>query len=216
MKGTGFGPRGNAISMVRAGLRKSGWLLGGFLLSFSLLPAQPPAQLDSSGQIVIAGRSTSYLIRHLPVSSYPDLPAPFQELLNQRKCLIPQTYQAHHPENVVHASLERAGSSDWAVLCSARGTVTLLVSFSSDPSTLIELASAPETDRLQPNGASGTLGFNWGIDPASPMQIHQAQAGLEHHPPFLDHDALADSRVDHKTVYHFFLKNAWTVLEIPE
>ena len=199
--------------MVRAGLRKSDWLLSGFLLSCSLLPAQPPAQLDSSGKIVIAGQSTPYLIRHLPVSSFPGLPAPLQELLNQRKCLIPQTYQARQPENAVHASLERAGSSDWAVLCSSRGTVTLLVFFSSAPSTLIELASAAETDRLQPNGSSGTLGFNWGIDPASPEQVHQAQAGLNHHPPLVDHDALADSVVDHRTVYRFYRKGAWVKLE---
>ena len=202
--------------MICAGQRKSGWLLGGFLFSFSLLPAQPPAQLDSSGQIVIAGQPTPYLIRHLPVSSFPGLPAPLQELLNRRNCLIPQTYQAHHPENVVHASLERAGSSDWAVLCSSRGTVTLLVFFSSVPSTLVELASAPETDRLQPNGASGTLGFNWGIDPASPTQVHQAQAGLDPRPQMADHDAIADSVVDHKTIYHFYMKNAWTVLEMPD
>ena len=32
------------------------------------------------------------------------------------------------------------------------------------------LASAPETERLQSHGATNVLGFNWGIDPASPEQ----------------------------------------------
>ena len=86
--------------------------------------------------------------------------------------MIPQTYEAHHPENVVHASLESSGSSDWAVLCSAQGTVSLLVFFGErlqrNPSTL---ASAPETERLQAHDPSGVLGFNWGIDPASPEQV---------------------------------------------
>jgi hypothetical protein len=202
--------------MVCAGLRKGGWLLSGFLLSCALLPAQAPAQLNESGQIVVAGHSTPYLIRHLPVSSFPELPAAVQDLLNRRGCLIPQTYEAHHPENVIHASLERPGSSDWAVLCSSQGTVSLLVYFSSAPANLLVLAAAPETERLQAHDPSGVLGFNWGIDPASPEQIRTAQIGLLHRPALVDHDALADSLIDHHTVYHFYLKNAWIVLEMPE
>jgi len=204
--------------MVRAGVRKIGCSLSILLCACSLLAAQQraPAQLNESGQIVVAGRTTPYLIRHLPVSSFPGMPDAFQLLLNRRGCLIPQTYEAHQPENVIHASLERAGSSDWAVLCSAEGTVSLLVFFSSAPGELTVLAAAPETDRLQPHDASGVLGFNWGIDPASPERIHQAQTGMERRPPPVDHDALADSVIDHRTVYRFFLKNRWTLLEVPD
>jgi hypothetical protein len=164
---------------------------------------------------VLAGRSTSYLIRRLPVSSYPELPATVVGFLNRRGCLIPQTYEAHRPENVVHASLERAGSSDWAVLCSAQGTVSLLVFFSDTPAQFVVLASSPETVRLQMHDASGILAFNWGIDSASPQQIHQAQSGMEHRPPLIDHDALADSVVDRRTVYHFYAKSAWTLVDLP-
>jgi hypothetical protein len=178
------------------------------------------AQLTESGKIVVAGHSTPYLIRHLPVSSFPELPAEIQENLNRRGCLIPQTYEAHHPENVVHARLERAGSSDWAVLCSVKGAVSLLIFFTSGASPSfgqpVVLASSPETQRLQPYGPSGVLGFNWGIDSATPGQVHEAQAGLEHREPWLDHDALADSTVDHRTVYHFYVKSAWTVVDMPE
>jgi len=206
--------------MSRAGLREFGLFLGGLVCAFALVSAQQPervpAQLNVSGQIVVAGHSTPYLIRHLPVSSFPELPIEFAGLLNRRGCLIPQTYEAHHPENVIHASLERAGSSDWAVLCSERGTVSLLVYFSSAPAKLLVLASALEIGRLQAHDPSGVLGFNWGIDPPSPEHIHQAQAGLEHHPARVDHDALADSVVENRTVYHFYLKSAWTVLEMPE
>jgi len=205
--------------MVCTEVGKIGSISGILLFACSLLPAQqkePPQQLNESGQIVVAGRSTSYLIRHLPVSSFPEIPEELAAQLNRRGCLIPQTYQAHRPENVVHASLERAGSSDWAVLCSERGTVSLLVYFSSAPDGLLVLAASPETERLQTHDPGGVLGFNWGIDPASPDRVHQAQSGLEHRPAYLDHDALADSLVDHKTVYHFYLKNAWTVLQMPE
>jgi len=78
------------------------------------------------------------------------------------------------------------------------------------------LASAPETQRLQVHGASGILGFNWGIDPASPNQVHQAQSGLAHRPAWVDHDAISDSVIDHRSIYHFYEKNAWTLLEMPQ
>jgi len=206
--------------MVRAGLRKGGWWLGGFLCAGAFLPAQQQVQaateLDETGQVVVDGRAAPYLIRHLPVSSFPGLPEKLQELLGRRGCLIPQTYEARQPENVVHASLERAGSSDWAVLCSARGTVSLLVFFSSTPDQVLVLAVFPETVRLQSHDPSGVLGFNWGIDPASPVQIHQAQSGLTPRPILVDHDALEDSVVDRKTVYRFYRKNVWVLLEMPE
>jgi hypothetical protein len=206
--------------MVRAGLTKAAFLLGTLLYACLPLPAQKsqqaPAPLNVSGQIIIAGQSIPYLIRHLPISSFPNLPDELAAMLNQRGCLIPQTYEAHRPENVIHASLERPGSSDWAVLCSAQGTVSLLVFFSSAPANLLVLSAAPETERLKVHDPSGVLGFNWGIDPASPEQVRQAQAGLLHRPTPVDHDALADSLVDQHTVYHFYLKNAWIVLEMPE
>jgi len=173
-------------------------------------PAIP--NLNESGQIRIAGRSTPYLIRHLPIASFPQLPAAVKDDLSRRGCLIPQTYEAHRPENVIHGSFERAGSSDWAALCSIHGAVSLLVFFGSDPSHPSEIASAPETERLQAHDRSGVLGFNWGIDSASPKQVRQAQTGVSPRPPAIDHDAIAGSIVEHDTVYHYYSNGAWTLL----
>ena len=192
-------------------------MLGALFCLCALVPAHPLQvnldELNESGHIVIDGRSTPYIIRHLPVSSFPQLPPAVQDLLNSRGCLIPQTYEAHRPENVIHASLERHGSSDWAVLCSVRGTVSLLVFFGSQAAQPFLLSSAPETERLQTYGPGGVLGFDWGIDPASPEQVHDAQAGMDPRPPLLDHDALADTVIDQRTVYHFYSKGAWTLLD---
>jgi hypothetical protein len=174
------------------------------------------APLVESGQIIVDGHPTPYVIRHLPISSFPDLPPAIQQQLDHRGCLIPQTYEAHGPENVVHASLERPGSSDWAILCSAQGTVSLLVFFGDDSSQPFTLASAPETERLQTHDPSGVLGFNWGIDPASPEQVHDAQLPMRHPPPRLNHDALADTLIDRHTVYRFYLKSGWIVLEMQD
>jgi len=204
--------------MVSGGIGRAVCRLSLLLAADALLTAQQPAPqpLNVTGHLTIAGRSIPYLIRHLPISSFPNLPPALASELDRRGCLIPQSYAAHSPENVVHASLESAGSSDWEVLCSAGGTVSLLVYFSSAPATVLELAAAPETERLQAHDPSGVLGFDWGIDPASPTQIQSAQTGLLHRPSLADHDAVADTLIDHRTIYHFYLKNAWIVLEMPE
>jgi len=212
--------------MVRAtyprwGIGRRVWVPAGVFSACFLLAAQQPQPmpppLNEQGKVVIAGRSMPYLIRHLPVNSFPELPARIQDALNRRGCTIPQTYEAHGPENVVHGSLERAGSSDWAVLCSAQGTVSLLVFFDGGTGLKKEqpvvLASAPESERLQSHDPSGVLGFNWGIDPATPERVHQAQSGLKRRPAQVDHDALADSTVERGTIYHFYAKSNWSVLE---
>jgi hypothetical protein len=172
----------------------------------------PASDLNSSGQVTVDGRPTPYLIRHLPINAFPQLPAAVEDALVRRNCKIPQTYEARQPENVVNASLERHGSSDWAVLCSVDGTVSLLVFFASGGDPMV-VASEPETDRLQAHGATNVLGFNWGIDPAHPETVHEAQFGMSHPPPRLDHDALADSVIDRRTIYRVFAKGAWTVID---
>ena len=202
--------------MVRACLKIK--LLFSLLLlvgSFDRVRSQDSfsSPLNSSGHAVVDGQSFPYLVRHLPVNAYPQLPAAVKERLTHRGCLIPQTYEAHQPENVIHASLERRGSADWAVLCSVNGTVSLLVFLSNRDGEPSVLASAPETSRLQSHGASNVLGFNWSIDPASPEQVHDAQLGMRHPPARLDHDALADSAVEHNTIYRFFSKDTWTVID---
>jgi len=176
----------------------------------------PQSALVASGQIVISGHATPYLIRHLPVSSFPALPRVIADELNKRGCTIPQTYEAHRPENVIHANFEGRGSTDWAVLCAAQGTISLLVFFNGGAQPPAVLASTPETERLQAHDPSGVLGFNWGIDSALPEQITDAQSGMKPRPPILDHDAIADVIVEHKTVYHFYSKGTWTLLKLPD
>ena len=185
------------------------------LLGALVAPAQQVdlGGLDTSGHTTVDGHSTPYLIRRLPVNAFPQLPPAIQAQLNERGCLIPQTYEAHRPENVVNASLEHRGSSDWAVLCSVKGTVSLLVFFSGSASEPTVLASAPETSRLQAHGAGSVLGFNWGIDPATPEEIHEAQLNMHRPPQRPDHDGIADSVVEGRTIYRFCSHGTWTILD---
>jgi hypothetical protein len=204
--------------MQRSG-RKSRWLLICVVAACSAVAQQVDpslAALVTSGSVTVDGMARQYVVHHLPPTSFPELPAGVVDVLDQRGCLIPQTYQAHHPENVIHGSFQRAGSADWAVLCSVQGNVSLLVFFASAPGEPAIVATGPETRRLQVHDSTGVLGFDWAIDAASPQTVHDAQIGLTPKPPALDHDAVADSVVDRRTKYHYFSKDGWGLVDLPD
>ena len=195
--------------------RKTSHILTG-LLAVSLAAAQTDAGMVTRGSVELGGKQVPYIVRHLPPASFPDLPDNVAAELMHRGCLIPQTYEAHQPENVVHGSFQQPGSSDWAVLCSLGGEVKLLVFFGSDPESPVTLGSAAETQRLQAYPGGAEMGFNWGIDRAGAEAVRQAQIGLKPRPARLDHDALADSVVEQRTIYHYFNNGRWTILDMPQ
>jgi hypothetical protein len=171
--------------------------------------------LVSSGEILWHGQMVTYRIRYLPVASFPELPLAIAGALSDLGCLIPQTYEAHRPENVVRGNFEAAGSADWALLCSRNRRVTLLVFFGSRPGHYTQLAEFAETGRLQAYPGSQVLGFNWGVDRATPGAVRDAQSGMTPRPGLLDHDAVEDSEVDQRSIYHYFANGSWTVAAMP-
>ena len=200
--------------MPSTGRRSSTTLCLLFACAFAFAQEIDLQHLVTRGQVNLDGQTHDYIVRHLPPSSFPDLPLSVAGELTERGCLIPQTYEAHRPENVVQGSFQRLGSSDWAVLCSVEGKVSLLVFFGAQGKPTV-LATAPETARLQTHDPSGVLGFNWGLDAASPETVREAQIGLSPRPAALDHDAVADSIIEHTTAYRYFTKGAWIVSELP-
>jgi hypothetical protein len=175
---------------------------------------QVPPPLMETGHITAAGKQTPYRIRHLPVNAFPNLPGSIEKALIDRGCLIPQTYGAHGPENVIHGSFEHPGSADWAVLCSSEGKVSLLVFLASGSSSAPAVLSFfKETNRLQPDNTAGEFGFDWGIDTANPKQVHDGEAGSRARSAALDHDCIADSVIDRATVYRCLQAGKWITLD---
>ena len=74
--------------------------------------AQSLDAFSTSGTVTQNGQAHQYRVEHLPASSFPALPTAVAAELNRRECLIPQTYQAHGPENVIHGSFRQAGERD--------------------------------------------------------------------------------------------------------
>lgn len=179
------------------------------ILAAATAHSQSNPLLDT-GHVTVEGRDVPYRIRNLPINAFPDLPERIATALESRGCVIPQTYQAKRPENVIHGSFQHPGSDDWAVLCSSKGVVALLVFFADAKAAEPQVvASATLTSRTQPHDSSGELGFNWGIDTATPRQVHEAQAGMVHRPTPPPYDCVADTTLGGNTRYHLFGHGAW-------
>lgn len=119
-------------------------------------------------------------------------------------CMIPQTYAAHEPENVISGAFEKKGSSDWAVLCSVHGESTLYVFFQSNFAHPIALRHQPDTL---------WLGKDWGQDYGSAWGINTHPASLIPRRDQADHDGIEDDYVDQSRTVHYFKEGHWTTLD---
>jgi len=166
----------------------------------------PASSMNSAVQDnTVAGHlMCPYKIRLLPVSSFPQLPALVAKELDERGCMIPQTYAAGGPENVINGSFERPGSDDWAALCSVRGSTTLYVFFQSDISHPIALRRQPD-DKW--------LGVEWSFDYGSAWGILTVPARAMPRTDKMDHDGIEDAFVERSSVIHYYRHGHWTSLE---
>ncbi len=148
-----------------------------------------------------------YRIRLLPISSFPQLPAQVSQQLMQKGCMIPQTYEAHEPENVIHGSFEKRGSSDWAVLCSIDQVTTLYVFFQSDFANPIPLRHQPDSE---------WLGVEWSLDYGSAWGISTMHADAMPRLDQADHDGIEDAFVEQSATVHYFKNGRWTTIDVSQ
>lgn len=182
------------------------------VLVWMVLLAAPLFAGAQEGEHVLHGHigDQSYAFRMLPPTSFTELPAAIRSDLERRHCLIPQSYEARTPENVIHGAFHEKGSSDWAVLCSQQGTSTLLVFWNSSATKPLELAPQLDTDTADPHDETKMLGYARGIDPASPGSIMEVIANKPYGP--FDHDGIKDAHIEKSSVVHYFKNGTWTTL----
>lgn len=174
-------------------------------------PNQTPgtnAERVESGEVQSpTGNTILYRIRLLPVTSFPDLPAPVAAELARRQCMIPQSFEAQQPENVIHGSFSSYGSSDWAALCSSQGITTLYVFFAGQFASPISLRSQPDSTWLAGEPGSSILGSAWGIAVRSDAELRaspQLRRGVA-----IDHDAIDDARLERSLAIHYYQAGRW-------
>lgn len=179
--------------------------------------AQPQASVPGVAERVEAGvlrtpsgAITRYRIRLLPAASFPALPPAVASQLSSRGCMIPQTFEAQQPENVIHGSFRAPGSDDWAALCSVSGVTTLYVFFAGRYASPASLRAQPDTAWLGHEPGSSVYGSAWGISTQSLADLRESSTLQAAFP--LDHDAIEDSHLEHSVTIRYFHNGAWVVL----
>ena len=196
-------------------------LLAAALFTAALLAAPPllsaqnsPAERVESGEVPSPqGNLLHYRIRLLPLASFPILPAPVLAQLSRRQCMIPQSFEAQQPENVIHGAFRAPGSSDWAALCSSSGSTTLYVFFAGLLDAPFSLRTQPDTAWLGAEPGSSVYGSAWGISSLSLAGL-RASPQLRG-PATLDHDAIDDAHLEHADTLRYFQAGKWIVLNPP-
>jgi hypothetical protein len=160
------------------------------------------------------GEVISYRIRLLPVASFPDLPSAVAAQLRSRRCMIPQTFEAQAPENVIHGAFRSTSSSDWAVLCSVEGSTTLYVFFAGQVDAPLALRSQPDTAWLGAEPGSSIFGSAWGIALRTAANLRASRQ--LHGAAIFDHDGIEDAHLDRSATVRFFEDGRWLAPGAPQ
>lgn len=194
-----------AVAVLLAGVLAA---IGQPVPQVSSAPSSGFAERVESGQVDSpSGKRASYRIRLLPLSSFPALPTEVAAQLSRRGCMIPQSYEAMQPENVIHGAFHAAGSSDWAALCSVEGTTTLYVFFAGQFGDPTALRSQPDTTWLGADPGQSVLGSAWGIATRTADQL-RASPELRRLLA-IDHDAIDDAQLEQAMTVRYYDGRKW-------
>jgi hypothetical protein len=171
-------------------------------------PDNSVERLETGHSRVSGGSEVAFRIRLLPVASFPSLPPSVAVQLRQKNCMVPQSFEARQPENVIRGAFERKGSDDWAALCSTHGETTLYLFFQSHPGDAMALRHQADAEWLGAEFA-GHYGSAWGISIRLPSQIHSPKL----HGGMADHSGIEDSYLEHSSTVHYFHEGEWVTLE---
>lgn len=154
-------------------------------------------------------------IRRLPPRNFRQLPTALVESLEARKCLIPQYPYNKTPHNVIRGSFTGAKQKEWAVLCSRRGTSSILI-FRADSAKLVaEIAAAKDENFLQGrNDGQEQPYFSRVISAVGKdfiLEHYKAYGGPE--PPPITHQGINDAFAEKASVVRYFSRGKWLELQ---
>ena len=194
-----------AAAALAAGMLAGGWQTG------APAPAATTTERVESGTVQAPdGRQETYKIRLLPVASFPNLPEEVAAQLERMGCMIPQSYEAQQPENVIEGAFRAPNSRDWAALCSVAGKTTLYVFFAGHYNSAEPLRSQGDTLWLGAEPGSSAYGSAWGIAVRNAADMRESRQW--HGTVRFDHDGIEDARLERSATVHYWQAGKWLAL----
>jgi hypothetical protein len=178
----------------------------GFVVAAAVLAGGLPVAQDLD-------RANSEIVRLKP-GAFEVLGPAVRADLDQRGCLVPQTYLTGPPRNVIRGRFTSAGQMDIAVLCSTAQTSSILVYPSGGLAGVRELAPQPDRHYLDVVAAGGEIGFSRSLTVATPQYIrrqHDRYGGPAL--PALDHDGIDDGFLGKASHVWYWHRGRWLRLQ---
>jgi len=175
------------------------------MLLFSLLAA------TGAGQDLDFNAAERKILR-LPPTAFPMLPPAIVHELQNRGCTIPQDAFSKTPQNVISGEFAKHGQKGWAVLCSIKGSSSILVFWNGSAKNPAELNPAGDLNYLQGLGGD-KIGYSRGISVVGSKFITEhfdAYGGPK--PPPVDHDGIDDAFLEKGSSVQYFYNGKWLQL----
>jgi hypothetical protein len=158
-------------------------------------------------------RADAEIVRLSP-TSFPELPRPIARKLVSWGCTIPQAKEISTRHNVIRGNFEKPGQDDLAVLCSRRGTSSIIVFWGASVAAFSEFARTTDESFLQVIGGRETIGFSRTIAAVDKKYI------LKHYyeydgpkPPPLKHQGIEDGFLGKGSTIYFYVGRRWRRLQ---
>ena len=142
-------------------------------------------------------------------AAFPELPKNIRADLERRHCKIPQLFQEKKKVNVIHGQFSRPGQMDWAVICQAGKTMSILIFWNGSEINPARFASSniDATTEFTDDGATGNI---WNISTAGKREImasYKRFGGPK--PPLVDHDGLVSGFAGKASSISYFHNGKW-------
>ena len=168
------------------------------LLSVTVIPTFAQLPEDLKRKFDEAERR----IVRLSPTAFPELPRNVVRELQRRGCTIPQPYSDRRA-NVIRGEFVKPGQTDWAVLCSTKGSTSLLVFWNGSETNSVQLANNPD------NPGRIDL-FIRAVDRKFIMDHYRAYGGPK--PPPIDHQGI-ESGGETASVVLYYHRGKWLTLQ---
>jgi hypothetical protein len=140
---------------------------------------------------------------------FPELPGALAAALESRGCTIPQVPMIGKRHNVIRGEFAKPGQTDWAVLCSVKGSSSVVVFWNGSPSNPAVIEERPDSLVLQ-SWTGGKMVYSRDLSAVGEefiMSHYRGNGGPT--PPPIDHQGVNDDFFGKASVVLYYYHGKW-------
>jgi hypothetical protein len=171
------------------------------------LPQLPREAVCGLRSGVVAPAQVNISVRQLEIDAFPNVPEAVANTVKRRGCGIPQP-QTQGGVNVIRGEFFEQGQAGWAVLCSTRGSSSILVFRGDRDTEPEEIARGEDRNYIQDAVYSRQIST---VGERYITQHYRAYGGPE--PPAIVHDAIDDAFLEKASIVYYRHGGKWLRLQ---